>query len=260
MSKSSWHRHNAAQKLALHEMHTWGLIDDGWTLSPYGGRSQIDYGRKKIIINIDQIWWNTDRCDDLDDEDIAIVAVAIKHEIAHVLAGPPACHGPAWEKAAVMVGARIEPHNGYGMCLEGCSSMHRNRLKVQKLALREMDKWGLIEDGWTFYWNTSARPSLLGTCNYSSKSVQLSGHTVDRHYDEAEVTDTIRHEIAHALAGRKTTHGSEWRKAAVMTGAGLGHYREDRILAIISIICVAITIVSLAVIAYMKLWLPHIGR
>lgn len=266
MKNASWHRHNAAQKLALHEMNKWGLTDDGWTLSPYGGVWGLDYGRKEVTIDIDQIWWNTDRCDDLDGEDTAIVVDAIRREIARILAS--SFHDPEWEKAAVMVGARIERsrHNDsitrhlFNAWKSNLPS-NKNRLEVQKLALREMNKWGLIDDGWTFYWNTSARPSLLGTCNYSSKSVQLSEHTVDHHYDGVEVVDTIKHEIAHALAGREgPAHGSEWRKAAVMTGARLGHYREKRILTVLTIICVAITIISLSAIAYMRLWLPHIGR
>lgn len=92
-----------------------------------------------------------------------------------------------------------------------------NLLDAQKLALCEMSKWGIINEGWTFGWNTR-RSRSLGVCRYGPKELRLNTHFVDLN-GEATVMDTIRHEIAHALAGRGTGHGPAWKKAAVMVGA-----------------------------------------
>lgn len=92
-----------------------------------------------------------------------------------------------------------------------------DRLYAQKLALREMNRWGIINEGWTFGWNTR-RSRSLGVCRYGGKELRLNTHFVDLN-DEATVTDTIRHEIAHALAGRGTGHGPVWKETAVRVGA-----------------------------------------
>ena len=60
-----------------------------------------------------------------------------------------------------------------------------DRLDAQKLALREMNKWGLTDDGWTFGWNRG-RP--LGFCRHAPiMDIRLNAHFV-----------ILNHEIAVA--------------------------------------------------------------
>lgn len=57
----------------------------------------------------------------------------------------------------------------------------------------------------------------FGKCNYAKKEISLSRHLVELN-DEAEVRDTILHEIAHALAPRGAGHGPAWQAAAQSIG------------------------------------------
>jgi predicted SprT family Zn-dependent metalloprotease len=69
---------------------------------------------------------------------------------------------------------------------------------------------------WTFSWNTRVR--ALGVCKYNIEEIQLSKQwTLATPWEE--VDDTIRHEIAHAIAGYRAAHGEEWKRAAVLVGA-----------------------------------------
>jgi predicted SprT family Zn-dependent metalloprotease len=69
---------------------------------------------------------------------------------------------------------------------------------------------------WTFAWNTRVR--ALGVCKYGDEEIQLSKEwTLATPWEE--VSDTIRHEIAHAIAGYRANHGPEWQEAAILVGA-----------------------------------------
>jgi len=69
--------------------------------------------------------------------------------------------------------------------------------------------------GWTFVWGRGKR--TLGTCNYAARTITLSRPFAQLNA-EAEVLDTILHEIAHALTpGAK--HGAAWKAACVRLGA-----------------------------------------
>jgi SprT protein len=69
---------------------------------------------------------------------------------------------------------------------------------------------------WTFVYNRGKR--TLGLCDYTRKRIELSMYFV-AHNDQAAVRDTILHEIAHALAGRRAGHGPAWRAACQRIGA-----------------------------------------
>jgi len=85
-----------------------------------------------------------------------------------------------------------------------------------KLAHELMSAHGLTRRGWTFTFNRARRQ--LGKCDYVRKRIELSLLFVARN-GEAEVRDTILHEIAHALAGHRAGHGAKWRDTCVRIGA-----------------------------------------
>jgi len=69
---------------------------------------------------------------------------------------------------------------------------------------------------WSFRFNT--RVHALGVCAYHSRTIQLSRQwTLATPWEE--VSDTVRHEIAHAIAGHRAGHGAEWQEAALRVGA-----------------------------------------
>ena len=87
--------------------------------------------------------------------------------------------------------------------------------EAKHLAIAEMNKWGLIDKGWHVSLNTNKR--RLGYCSYIREEIGLSRSFV-LYNNESEVMDTIRHEIAHALAGLGTKHGRLWKLWAKKVG------------------------------------------
>jgi predicted SprT family Zn-dependent metalloprotease len=88
---------------------------------------------------------------------------------------------------------------------------------VRSLAENALEEHGLTN--WSFSWDRALQRA--GACFYRARRISLSRHFVERN-DEATVLDTIRHEVAHALAwehDRATGHGSAWRKWCRATGA-----------------------------------------
>jgi predicted SprT family Zn-dependent metalloprotease len=59
---------------------------------------------------------------------------------------------------------------------------------------------------------------FMGSTNFTTKTITLSKPNV-LHHGAAEAEDTIRHEIAHALAGPGFGHGPEWKAIARSIGA-----------------------------------------
>jgi predicted SprT family Zn-dependent metalloprotease len=68
---------------------------------------------------------------------------------------------------------------------------------------------------WSFAFDRSKL--RFGKCNYGTKEISLSRHLVELN-DEAQVRDTILHEIAHALAPRGAGHGPIWQLIARSIG------------------------------------------
>lgn len=58
----------------------------------------------------------------------------------------------------------------------------------------------------------------VGLCSYVERRVFLSVHFLNR-LPAASMLDTVRHEMAHALAGPGTNHGVAWRHWCAKTGA-----------------------------------------
>jgi predicted SprT family Zn-dependent metalloprotease len=60
--------------------------------------------------------------------------------------------------------------------------------------------------------------SRFGACHHGRKKITLSRPLAALN-PEAEVRDTILHEVAHALAGHKAGHGRAWKAKAAEIGA-----------------------------------------
>ncbi|MXX07831.1 MAG: SprT family zinc-dependent metalloprotease [Gammaproteobacteria bacterium] len=87
-------------------------------------------------------------------------------------------------------------------------------MEVAVQARELMDRHGLTD--WSFRFNDAEKK--LGVCRYREKRILLSrGHAANGARDQ--VTDTILHEIAHALAGPRAGHGSDWKTVARQLGA-----------------------------------------
>ena len=84
------------------------------------------------------------------------------------------------------------------------------------LTLNFLSEHKLLEQGWRVKLSKGSR--RLGACYWSKKLIKLSRHHVLNGTD-AEITDTIRHEVAHALAGPLAKHGPEWKRWAIRLGA-----------------------------------------
>jgi predicted SprT family Zn-dependent metalloprotease len=87
-----------------------------------------------------------------------------------------------------------------------------------ELALRLMQQFGLA--GWGFAFNR--RKTQMGRCIWPHLGmpgrIELSAYFIELNA-WSEVEDTIRHEIAHALAGHKAGHGPRWVAMCKVTGA-----------------------------------------
>ena len=84
------------------------------------------------------------------------------------------------------------------------------------LALEMLAEHGLDRRGWVFGWNE--RVTALGVCRFSVRRIELSRPLILAN-DDAQMFDTVAHEVAHALAGPAAGHGPVWREQAVRLGA-----------------------------------------
>ena len=84
-----------------------------------------------------------------------------------------------------------------------------------ELARELMRGHGLFEAGWRFAFDHARR--RFGCCNYTRKLITLS-RTLTLLNGEAEVRDTLLHEIAHALCP-DDGHGARWRAKCREIGA-----------------------------------------
>src|SRR4051794_36578616 len=69
--------------------------------------------------------------------------------------------------------------------------------------------------GWRVEFDTAKRRA--GICRYAERVIGLSA-PLTRLHDEAEVRDTVLHEVAHALVGARHGHDSVWRHTARRIG------------------------------------------
>ena len=86
--------------------------------------------------------------------------------------------------------------------------------RIAAMARELMDEHGL--DAWTFAFLEAER--RLGDCHFQERVIRIGrAHALDA--SEAEIRDTILHEIAHALAGPEARHGPVWKATAKRIGA-----------------------------------------
>lgn len=86
-------------------------------------------------------------------------------------------------------------------------------MNAKALARRTMNDHGLYD--WTFKFDGAKRRA--GMCDHSERIIFMSRYFVGIH-DEAEISNTILHEIAHALVGPGHGHGMAWKKKAAEIG------------------------------------------
>jgi|SaaInlStandDraft_4_1057021.scaffolds.fasta_scaffold24783_3 hypothetical protein len=86
--------------------------------------------------------------------------------------------------------------------------MNKNEIETKAV---EMIASALV--GWTFNWNRRVRTN--GVCNYSKKTIFLSIYNVNR--ADADVLNTLVHEIAHALTEGEH-HSSVWKSKFLSLG------------------------------------------
>lgn len=89
------------------------------------------------------------------------------------------------------------------------------QIDAQKLAQDLLNQHGLTNQGWVIQFNKS--PSFLGQCWHNHKAIALSTVMLNS-AEEAQVKDTILHEIAHALVGPFHAHDDVWKETAQRIG------------------------------------------
>ena len=85
----------------------------------------------------------------------------------------------------------------------------------QSLVEGEMEWHGLTARGWKVaYDRCKAR---LGMCDHDRRTLSFSRHLIAGGTPR-DMRDTILHEIAHALVGRRHAHDTTWRQVALEIG------------------------------------------
>jgi predicted SprT family Zn-dependent metalloprotease len=84
---------------------------------------------------------------------------------------------------------------------------------VQKRAMNLLKEHGLKR--WIFVFDHSTRRA--GQCCFSTKTISIA-FDLAANGSDTDIRDTLLHEIAHALIGKKHNHGAEWKAKVVEIG------------------------------------------
>jgi predicted SprT family Zn-dependent metalloprotease len=68
---------------------------------------------------------------------------------------------------------------------------------------------------WTFFFDHAVR--RVGACHHDTKRISLSRHYVDI-ADIDDVKQTLLHEVAHAMVGKRHNHSQQWLDTARSIG------------------------------------------
>jgi len=98
---------------------------------------------------------------------------------------------------------------------EDLDGLHQRQAYFQQLVDREMEWHGLTARRWkVVYDHCKAR---LGMCDHSKKTLRFSHYLIARG-SPSSMRDTVLHEIAHSLVGRRHGHNTTWRLVALEIG------------------------------------------
>ena len=89
--------------------------------------------------------------------------------------------------------------------------------KVKEFALQKMEEWGLIEEGWSFVWDTRA-VRRYGQCRYRQREIGITKVLANLNTIE-DTKDVVLLEIAHALTGPGHGHDFVWKRMCRKVGA-----------------------------------------
>ena len=90
--------------------------------------------------------------------------------------------------------------------------------EVTALALQLMSEHNLNWPAWGF--RMSRSKNAIGFCQYNHFNGGMITFSKNfLHLADHEIRDTILHEIAHAIAGHKASHGPEWKAVCRRIGA-----------------------------------------
>jgi predicted SprT family Zn-dependent metalloprotease len=99
-------------------------------------------------------------------------------------------------------------------------------MQARRLARSLMNEHGLRE--WRLMFDHARR--RFGACHYAKRTITLSRVLVPLN-DEAQVRDTVLHEIAHALTPGDG-HGARWKRKCLELGAEPARcYRDEEVVA-----------------------------
>jgi predicted SprT family Zn-dependent metalloprotease len=82
-------------------------------------------------------------------------------------------------------------------------------------AVKLLMEYELWNEGWRFVF--SNHQTIVGQCDFNSKRIKFSQHYLMKN-DAEFITDTLLHEIAHALVGPNHGHDYTWRRKAIEIG------------------------------------------
>lgn len=85
-----------------------------------------------------------------------------------------------------------------------------------------LTRYGLAQQGWTFRLSNTKR--AVGYCHFTSREIEFSKWFLSS--PPEDITDTLLHEIAHALVGKGHGHDDVWKAKAIEIGANPSHKTE----------------------------------
>jgi len=107
-------------------------------------------------------------------------------------------------------GARPAPAMSAGRRKVGLvAELHRVRVWAEALIALH------LEPGWSFGFDRATKRA--GACHYGERRITVSRYLAERWSDD-DIHQTLLHEVAHAIAGRRAGHGPAWRRVATELG------------------------------------------